>query len=160
MAFARVCTTLVSGGCGWGVGDGEGEGGARFSEMVTTSCGLGICGARSTMTDDRLLGTSVAPAPVPLSSPDSPAVQGGMVFTGDGGASGLGSGAAGTGSGCDADVDSSATGEEAEATERRPSDCAHARPLQRRYHFLPVLPRIAVYPHISSRAVGSSINLS
>lgn len=88
-----------------GAGDGEGEGGARFSETVTASCGLGICGARSTMTDDRLLGkslsTSVAPVPVPLSSsgPVNQSCGSGrpMIFAGDGGVSGLGSGAVGSG---------------------------------------------------------------
>lgn len=39
-----------------GVGDGGGDG--RLSETATASCGLGICGARSTITEDRFPGDS------------------------------------------------------------------------------------------------------
>lgn len=39
-----------------GVGDGGGDG--RLSEMATASCGLGICGARSTITEVRFPGDS------------------------------------------------------------------------------------------------------
>lgn len=94
---ALVCfMAKIQDGVVLGAGDGDGGGDACLSETATASCGLGICGARSTITEDRFPGDSfnTALVVVPPKSSSGPVNQSRgsgrpMIWAGDGGSLGL-----------------------------------------------------------------------